>query len=458
MSFKADKSVFVLIVFCMIQMQLACCNASEIKSVDQVAFVFTGEENGYIKPCGCTEGQSGGIKRRYGFIEHLKGNGNIVLPVSTGDIAGNFNRQNEIKTETFIKAMEIMGYIVHNIGEKDIAMNYDMLRYLTGVYNVPFISSNINISGGDGEVIAPYLIKSVNINKGNLDVGFLGILSPDLVDDLPDNIEIIDPVSALRPLVEKLRDEVDILILLAHAEIDETITIAGHFPGLDLVVTGHDMDDSEILPAKNGNPGIISTGKFGKYAGLAIVSPSEKNKSSLNRQNFQFDLNMVPLNREFDIPSEMDVLISNYKNIVKDEDLSGNHRKIRLGENREYTGNLVCGTCHMSIFLHWKTTKHAVAYNTLQKNGDQFDPECVRCHVVGYDYTSGFESIETTSGLAGVGCESCHGSGSEHVIDTSKIYGEISEDDCLKCHDPENSSKFEYNSYRERIKHPVVMK
>src|SRR5262245_7450333 len=38
-----------------------------------VALVFSGEQNGYLEPCGCAglENQKGGLKRRFTFIKQL---------------------------------------------------------------------------------------------------------------------------------------------------------------------------------------------------------------------------------------------------------------------------------------------------------------------------------------------------------------------------------------------------
>ena len=44
-----------------------------------------------------------------------------------------------------------------------------------------------------------------------------------------------------------------------------------------------------------------------------------------------------------------------------------------------------------------------------------FDPECVVCHSVGFEYQSGFVDEKKTPLLKHVGCENCHGPGSGHV-------------------------------------------
>ncbi|MGR3219481.1 MAG: multiheme c-type cytochrome, partial [Candidatus Anammoxibacter sp.] len=398
-------------------------------------------------------GQLGGIKRRYEFIESIKNDGQIIITISLGDITEIPNRQNEIKMEIMLKAMEAMGYVVHNLGEKDLAMGYDIINYLSQISKITFISCNVKFIDAPGIAIEPYLLKTFKIRGSEIKIAFLGILSPDLLETDLNNIEILDPVESLKPLVKKLSKESDLLILLSHAEKDTTLEISATFPEFDLIITGHEIDDPYFSIGKGNDTLIVSAGEKGKYVG--IVRYSKKGNSWKNVVFGKNDFaKIIPMGQEFNIPSEADRFIDEYKNIVKQEDLLGKHQKIANKQSEQYTGNLICGSCHTKIFVDWKKTRHSMAYETLQKDGDQFDPECVKCHVVGFDYSTGFKSIDKTLNLKGVGCESCHGVGSIHVADTTIPYKNDYKKECAKCHDPENSPHFEYASYWKKIKHP----
>lgn len=51
-----------------------------------VAVVLTGEQHSYLKFCGCSQPQLGGLERRYNFIAKLKDKGWPVVAFDLGDI------------------------------------------------------------------------------------------------------------------------------------------------------------------------------------------------------------------------------------------------------------------------------------------------------------------------------------------------------------------------------------
>lgn len=457
MRLKFIKLISILFLF-LIFTCYSGYGSSTKKEGGHIDIIFTGEESGYLEPCGCAEGQMGGMKRRYEFLKTVDNDGRLVLPISLGDLPGMTNRQNEIKAEIMLRAMDMMNYVVHNLGEKDIALGGDILRYLSQIFNTPFISSNVRFTGVSDIKIEPYLVKKIKIKNPSLKIkiGFLGILSPGLVeDDLSGEIEIMDPVLTLKPLVKRLKEETDLLILLSHTTEDEALEIASKFPEFNLIITGHGMDEPEHSVKTLNDTLIVSAGRYGKHSGMVKYARINK-KWQVESESPDRKVKIVSLGMEYNNPSELDELLEEYKNIVRDEGLLAQHQKIPLNQGEWYTGNMTCIVCHINIFSHWKGTKHYAAYETLEKERSQFNPECVKCHVTGFDYSTGFESIDDTPDLKGVGCESCHGFGSIHTVSaTDAPYGKVYEKNCLECHNPENSPRFEYTPYLDKIKHPV---
>ena len=418
--------------------------------------VFTGEENGYLEPCGCSEKQLGGFSKRHTLINHLREEDGHLILLSLGDLTGNVGRQGEIKMETALEALGLMGYDVHNIGEKDLDIGTDLLGYFSQISNVGFISSNIKFTTPVLE-IKPYVIKEVKTKEIILKVGILGVLSPELVGNYYHDMEVMDPVLSLKPLLKDLHDKTDILILLSHAEMEESIKIAEACPDLNLIISGHMVDRPDLYLEKVNDTYIIPVGEKGKYVGKITLSSQQKQVGEGEHfDNLSPGIEITPLDGKFEDSSDITMLLKIYQQRLRDEELLLQVIKSDPSSSLTFIGNDDCAVCHNKIYKHWEETGHASAYETLEKVEHEYDPECVECHVVGLNYFTGFETIESTPGLKGVGCESCHGPGSDHKETQSKDYGrvDVGVERCGTCHNDEHSPNFEFEDYWQQIKHP----
>lgn len=73
--------------------------------------------------------------------------------------------------------------------------------------------------------------------------------------------------------------------------------------------------------------------------------------------------------------------------------------------NPEYVGSKKCRICHLNIYKSWQSTKHARAIDALgSENRDSV--ECLGCHTTG--------TKADGSSILSVGCEACHGPGSDY--------------------------------------------
>ncbi|ODS34420.1 MAG: putative cytochrome c-554 [Candidatus Scalindua rubra] len=436
-----------------------------------VQIAFTGEENGYLEPCGCSENEIGGLPRRQTLINLLKKYDENCILLSLGDLPNKVGRQDEIKMETILKALDQMGYVAHNIGEKDINMGLELLSYLSQINNINLISSNIVTLNTEVFNIKPYVIKEIETKERILKIGILGILSPKLIDDNHQYIEVMDPVESLKPLLSNLNKETDILLLLSHAEMEYSIQLAETFPEFDLVISGHRIDNPDLYFKKVKDTYVIPVGEKGKYLGTITISlkysqtGKVKNYNSylynrkleyhgLDDERKEPAIEIIPLDKRYEDSHETKRLLKIYQQRLIDEELIKKVFKIYPPSDLTFIGNDDCAICHNKIFKHWENTRHALAYETLLKVEHEYDPECLSCHTTGLYYFTGFETIESTPRLRGVGCESCHGPGSAHKETQSKDYGKVNTNDCIICHENEHSPNFQFEDYWQKIVHP----
>ena len=131
-------------------------------------------------------------------------------------------------------------------------------------------------------------------------------------------------------------------------------------------------------------------------------------------------------------------------------------------EKLVFSGWQACAQCHKSQTDFWEKTKHYNAYRTLVEQEQQFNLDCLPCHV-----TAEYETIKISdndsvllslpSVLRQVGCEVCHGPGKTHAESQNSI--DISRKPaptiCLRCHTPERDEEFNYDNDLERIACPA---
>ena len=188
----------------------------------------------------------------------------------------------------------------------------------------------------------------------------------------------------------------------------------------------------------------------------------------------------VPLDSRYANSRDVMLLMEAYQEQLKQLGLEGlgirevpHPQKDLLGE---FVGSAKCESCHEPSYQVWRKSAHAKAWPTLVdlQPPRNFDPECISCHVVGWDpqhyfpYQSGFLSEAKTPHLVGVGCESCHGPGENHVKAEMGSDAELQKKlrqavvvtieeskkrQCYTCHDLDNSPDFDFDSYWPDIEH-----
>jgi hypothetical protein len=149
---------------------------------------------------------------------------------------------------------------------------------------------------------------------------------------------------------------------------------------------------------------------------------------------------------------------------------NGQLREPILGNaNARFVGSAACQGCHASEYAIWEKSPHAHSIASLETKQKAGEEACLKCHVTGFGRPGGFPpggTVAANPGLASVGCEDCHGPGSEHVAEGAKKRGTIVglADKCKTCailqvcgtcHDDANDPgfRFELEAKIEAQKH-----
>ena len=121
-----------------------------------------------------------------------------------------------------------------------------------------------------------------------------------------------------------------------------------------------------------------------------------------------------------------------------------------------YSGEEACRVCHGQQHASWSITNHAYAFETLAEHGEDRNPECLGCHVVGWEQAGGY-SVETPyAHLEGVQCENCHGRGGPHQ---SPDFADVGlEAVCAECHTSKHSLHFVFAERLPLVSHAANLR
>ncbi len=461
------------------------------------AFVMcvTGETHGYLEPCGCSETQSGGVSRRADLFSQIKERGWQRATVDLGGSLKRNRRQSQIKFEALLEALREMEYSGMALGREELRLDPYYLLTLDTEDQLPLWGANTSIVQYDG-----FPKRDSMIEIGDKTVGVVSVIGMSYRGEVvppqnpnaqaPPDVDILDPVAAIEKQLEHLEAEnaetkPDLLVLLSHSKLEESRSLAEKFPQFDLIVSAGGHEDPSGKPEIIGpqKAMLVTVGHKGKHVGVIGYYPDEQPK-------LKFELIELDNIRFQDTPAMQDVM-RRYQERLADENIADDMKRVPHESGANYVGAAVCGECHTKAYAKWKTTKHHLAYESLAKGrkGQEqgwasrvYDPECLSCHVTGWNpqevfpYESGFINAESTPHLMGQQCENCHGPGSIHTdLERKREAGEIKPQDeellaqrkeahldqgiaekqlCNKCHDLDNSPKFDFKKYWEQVAHP----
>jgi hypothetical protein len=448
----------------------------------KLALVITGMQAGYLEPCGCAglERMKGGMSRRYTLFKSLRDKGWPVVGMDVGGTAKGFGKQAEIKFQIAVNSMNAMRYSSAALGLPDLMLPTEEVLSQTMPANAGaktmFVCGNVGLFAFDEHMLP----RTQLIKTGFKTIGVTAIVGNTYQQRLAtnSNLKMISAEKLLDEAVPLLKKQADFMVLLAHATQKEAIELGKKYPEFNLVVysDGGAEPPSQAEEINKVGTKLIEVGEKGMCA--IVIGLFDDPQQPMRYQR-------VTLDSRFKSAPEMTALMSAYQDQLKELGLQGLGIRPLLHPlaetNGNYVGSEACANCHEESYRVWKKTPHSNAFSVL-KNAvppRTYDPECISCHVVGWNpqkyfpYKSGYLSEKETPKLINVGCEDCHGPGEKHVwaenhgtpqqqADLRKAV-QLTEDEaanpncpkqnCWSCHDLDNSPEFKFPLYFPFIKH-----
>ncbi|NKB89568.1 MAG: hypothetical protein GKS06_15235 [Acidobacteria bacterium] len=190
--------------------------------------------------------------------------------------------------EILMEMMITMGYDAMGMGNHEF--DYGAANFLKQANRVPFpvLSCNTYYRGTDILYMQPHAV----LERSGVRLGVIGVIGRDaisvVVPSLVADLEFRDPVECVRESVEELRDDVDIVVVLAHQgktgpmqsdqendpsvwrDFEEDIALTSAVPGIDVFFGGHAHRGIDP-PYVNPDTGTIIVQTFGHGTRLAML-------------------------------------------------------------------------------------------------------------------------------------------------------------------------------------------
>ncbi len=396
---------------------------------DTVTVFLTGNILSTLKPCGCTTGQLGGLDRRPAVLSTAPADRRLII--DTGNFLRQDTPQDRIKLGILLQALTLLEYNLVHFESNDLQLISEM-----GLMDT---LSCETIAPGSSE-IGPTFERTFTISDRELVVQVATVSVRDFEQ------------TNLSQLFDSQRDTANVILLIVDSAETDFINRIAATNRVDVIIVPATATEPRIVDRSRKKPLVISVGKFGEYVTRLLLQVKPDNTVAIGFSD-------IAIVESYPSDEALVDLYKFYQTLVRDEGLLDKVPQVPLPDGLQYTGSKKCQTCHEYEYAQWSTKLHAKAYPTLVKVDHQYDPECVQCHVIGLGYETGFKNESSPEDLRNVGCESCHGPGSQHIesVLTQKNYVSTGQprSKCTDCHTTEHSPKFYGNEkeYFQKIIH-----
>lgn len=227
---------------------------------------------------------------------------------------------------------------------------------------------------------------------------------------------------------------------------------------LDHRIAAIDADLQKFATDPKADPNFIATLKS-ERAGLATQRDQLRQQPLVvPKSGSYFTLSQIRINKSLACAKTVDERVTAFYHAAGEANVKAVTAKPPAPEKGKpgYAGSATCEDCHPDAVKFWKKTRHAEAWKTLVDRGQQFDFDCIGCHITGFDKPGG-ANLAFNDTLRDVQCETCHGPSSIHVEKggNEKPFATLrkpAEDLCAtQCHTKEHSDTFQHDAYMRDI-------
>jgi 5'-nucleotidase / UDP-sugar diphosphatase len=188
------------------------------------------------------------------------------LFLDSGDMFHGTNEANIQKAQGIVEEANLMGYDAMTVGNHDFDFGLDRLMEIKSQLNYPMLSANIYKDG------KPLFEEYKIVTVGGKKIGLFGLTVQDALSYTNSKdtkgVSVEDPIKTAAKMVEKLRNQVDVVILISHLGDEVDKQVVDNVSGIDLILCGHHHFLYEAADNYKGTY-LVEAGGYSTHVGLA---------------------------------------------------------------------------------------------------------------------------------------------------------------------------------------------
>jgi 2',3'-cyclic-nucleotide 2'-phosphodiesterase (5'-nucleotidase family) len=211
-----------------------------------------------------------------------EGNDPIILDAgdlffTTPDLYDSNRVSEKYRASVIVTGYEQIGCDAINVGQYEFGGGEKFLLETAGSTQIPFISANLINSQTNQLLFNPYII----IEREGLKIGVIGLTN--LLPETIKNIRADDYITAGKSMIKKLKNKVDIVVMLVNANRADQKTLTKEFQEANLIFTSGSISLTRpMMNQPEKGPYLFSTGRESRYLNVTDISLKNKTDPIIN--------------------------------------------------------------------------------------------------------------------------------------------------------------------------------
>ena len=214
----------------------------------------------------------------------MRQEGNDPLILDAGDLffttpdLHDSNRVSEkYRASVILMGYEQIGCDAINVGQYEFGGGEEFLLETAGTTQIPFISANLINTQTNQLLFNPYII----IEREGLKIAVIGLTN--LLPKTIKNIRADNFITAGKSMIKKVKDKVDIIVMLVNANRTDQKTLTTEFKEANLIFTsGSTSLTRPMMNQPEKGPYLFSTGRESRYINVTDISLKNKTDPIFN--------------------------------------------------------------------------------------------------------------------------------------------------------------------------------